>query len=199
MFSTNFVIRTDNGTLKQAEDVLNGVRVNITPNPFIGTVVHGLMPSIVVCYALIGRPVIGIYGFCIRCGMFVYEPMKRFSITAANFLKSNFAVTLHSTGSDNFIPFVAMPYILPFATYPRLINLDYLTKRLGVIYSHGISNPMAQIPSRFVGNGDSTAYLVGRHALLGLNHQVHSSEPLPQRKMAVMEDSARSNGELIAT
>ncbi len=69
MFSAKFMIRTDNRPLKETPDVLNGVSVNITPNPLLLVVADCLMPSIVVGDTLVWRPFISIDSFGIRGSM----------------------------------------------------------------------------------------------------------------------------------
>ena len=66
MFSRDFMIRTDNRTLEETPYVLNCVGMDITPNPFLSTVVDCLMPSVLVSDTIISRPIIGIDSFRIR-------------------------------------------------------------------------------------------------------------------------------------
>ncbi len=40
------MIRTDNRPLKETPDVLNSIGVDITPYPFLSTMVDSLMPSV---------------------------------------------------------------------------------------------------------------------------------------------------------
>lgn len=67
------MIRADNRPLKEAKDVLNGIRVTITTHPLLIAMAYRFMSSIMVCYSLVGRPIICIYRFCIWCSMFAYE------------------------------------------------------------------------------------------------------------------------------
>ncbi len=52
------MIRTDNRTLKETPHILNGVGMDITTHPFLGTMVDCLMPSIMVSDSPIGKPLI---------------------------------------------------------------------------------------------------------------------------------------------
>ena len=69
MFTANLVIGTNNRALEKAEDVLNGVCVNIATHPFFITMAYCFMSSVVVCYAFVSRPIISVYRICIRCSM----------------------------------------------------------------------------------------------------------------------------------
>ena len=51
MFGREFMIRTDNRTLKKTPYILNSVSMDITPNPLFSTMVDCLMPSIMVSIA----------------------------------------------------------------------------------------------------------------------------------------------------
>jgi len=46
MFSRDFMIRTDNRTLKETPYILNGVGVNIAINPFLSTMIDCLIPQV---------------------------------------------------------------------------------------------------------------------------------------------------------
>ena len=69
MFSREFMIRTNNRTLKETPDALNGVGMDITPNPFLSTMVDCLVPSVVVSNPVISRPIICIDSLRIRGSM----------------------------------------------------------------------------------------------------------------------------------
>jgi hypothetical protein len=43
MFDTEFMIRADNGPLEKRPDTFYGIGMNITPNPFLSTMIDGLM------------------------------------------------------------------------------------------------------------------------------------------------------------
>ena len=84
-------------------------------------------------------------------------------------------------------------------TNPCFIDLDGSAELFGVQFSHGGSDPVAQVPGRFIGYIHGPFDLVGRYAFLGLNHHVHDREPLGERKMGVMKDRACRDREPIAT
>ncbi len=64
------MIRTDDRAFKETPDILNSVGMDITPNPFLGTMVDCLVPSIVVSNSSISRPIISIDSFGIGSGMY---------------------------------------------------------------------------------------------------------------------------------
>ena len=79
MFGREFMIRTNNRTLKETPDVLNSIGVDITTHPFLSTMVDCLVSSVVVSNTIISRPIIGIDSLSVRCGM--VEAMKRFAVS----------------------------------------------------------------------------------------------------------------------
>ena len=73
MLPTDLMIRTNNRPLEETEDILNSVCVDITSNPLLIAMADCFISSVMVCYSLVGRPIICIYRFCIWCSMFAYE------------------------------------------------------------------------------------------------------------------------------
>jgi hypothetical protein len=57
---------------------------------------------------------------------------------------------------------------------------------------------VAKIPSGFVRHLEHPLDLIGRKALLGLDHGVGSEKPLPEGQMRIMEDGSSGDGELVA-
>jgi len=66
MFMRDFMIRTNYRPLKETPDVLYGIGMDITPDPFFGTVIDRLVPCVAVSDTLIRRPFIGIDSLRIR-------------------------------------------------------------------------------------------------------------------------------------
>jgi hypothetical protein len=131
--------------------------------------------------------------------MLLDELMQDFTSSVINDLKSSLAIPLRCTGNDNLVAFIAMPNILTLATYPCLVNLDNLAQGDRVINCHGLSDSVAKKPGGFIGDPDGALDLISGDSLFRFNHQVNCSKPLPQRKVAIVKNSIRGHGELIAT
>ncbi len=97
------MIKTDNRPLKEAPDILNSVGVDITPNPFLSTMIDRLMSCVVVSNTIIGRPVVSIDGFGIRSGVLMDKVMKRLPVSFANNLKPERTASFHSTHDNRLI------------------------------------------------------------------------------------------------
>jgi len=199
MFGREFMIRTDNRTLKETPDVLDSVGMDITPNPFLRTMVDCLVPSIMVSDTIVRRPIISVDSLSIRGGMGFNEVVECLAVSSTNNLHPKRTTTLNSTDNGSLIPFVTMPYIPSLATYKGLVNFNDTIKGFGVMLGHSIPYPVAKIPGCLVRYSYGAFNLVSRYTLLSLRHHVSGKKPLPQGKVGVMEDSASSNGELIAT
>ena len=61
MFDTEFMIRADDRPLEKRPDALYGIGVDITPNPFLSTMVDSFMSGIMVSDSIVSRPIIGIF------------------------------------------------------------------------------------------------------------------------------------------
>jgi len=199
MFGREFMIGTNNRPLKETPDVLNSVGMDITPDPFLSTVVDCLMPCIMVGNPLVGRPIIGIDSLGVGGSMSLDKVMKRFPVTATDYLEPKGTATFYGSYYGYLVSLVAVPHILFLTTYKRFVNFYNTIQEFGIMFGHGISYPMAEIPRCFVGDSNSPLDLVSRNTLLGFSHHISCEKPLPQWKVAIVEYSASSNGELIAT
>ena len=87
------------------------------------------------------------------------------------------------------------------ATLPAdvgLIDLDGSGElSVGRDFPHSPADPVAEVPSGFVAHAEGQLELVGAHALLGFAHEVGSEEPLPERKVGVMEDRSGLDREAV--
>jgi len=63
---------------------------------------------------------------------------------------------------------------------------------------HRIANPMRHKPRALVGHAKHSMELMGAHSLFGCTEKMESHQPLVKRDMAVLEDRAHSDGELLA-
>jgi hypothetical protein len=198
MFDTDPVVRTDNRTLEKAPDILDMVGMNAAIDPLILCVLDGLMSSVSISDSLIGSQFIGIDSFCIRCSVLVNKVMETQTVCALHDFQPRRSTSLDSRSNHNLVAFIPMSNTLALPTDVGLIDFHNAIKRFGIGLRHGNPDSMAKIPCCLIGNSNSPFDLIRRDTLLGLNHQVDCGKPLPQWKMAIMENGIGSHGELIA-
>ncbi len=198
MFCAEFMVSACNRTLQEAPDVLNGVGVGVLYNVFAPVVRDGLMLSVMVPDALIGRPVVGVDGISLGVGVLFDKVVKGLAVKTVDDLEPCLAATLDDSNDYALVPFVAAADTLPSTTYPSFVNLNLATQFGGVGFGHGVADAMAEVPSRFVRDSDGALDLIGRDTLFGLKHQIDGDEPLGKRKVAIVEDGASRHRELVA-
>ena len=62
MLDADLVVDPDNGAFREAPDVLNGVGVNVSPDPLFVAVIDRLVNGVVVFNALVRCPFVGEVG-----------------------------------------------------------------------------------------------------------------------------------------
>src|SRR6185437_6642575 len=77
------------------------------------------------------------------------------------------------------------------------VHLDSTVQHGTLSFFHGSTNAMAEIPSGFVANSESSFDLISRHALPRFAQQQRSKEPFGKGQVRIVEDSGSSDGELV--
>ena len=189
MLCAKFMVSTRNRTLQEAPDILYGVGVGILDDVFTLAVRDRLMLSVMVPDTPVRGPIVGVDGLGFVLGVLLDEIMQGLSIEAVDDLETGLAAALDDSNNDALVAPVAVADTLFSTTYPSFIHLN-LAAQLGRIgLGHGIADAVAEIPGGLVRDSDGSLDLVGRDAFLRLNHQIDCEEPLPKRKVAVVEDS----------
>src|ERR1700682_2971101 len=93
---------------------------------------------------------------------------------------------------------VVPSHAAPLATDPCFVHFDDARQWDRVLILHGGADAMGQVERSLVGGAEFPLELVCRDALAGLPNQVGGSEPLPEWQMAIGEDRARRDRELVA-
>jgi len=195
---TDMVERTHNRAFEETPDTFNGVGVDITTNPLFKAMVDSLMPSIMISDSSVSRPIIGVDSFGVRRNVPINEAMQCLPSGVGYSLEPCITITLYRSGNGNLVALVAVTDILALATNPSLVYLDNASQWIRSSFSHGSTDSMAEIPCSLIGNVKCPLHLISRDTFLGLYNEINGYEPLSKRKVRVMEDSPRSNGELIA-
>jgi hypothetical protein len=199
MLDADLMVGADHGPLEQAPDVLDGVRVNVAPDPFFGGMIDGDMLCVGVPDALVADPAVRVD----RCRSVIYdlvqEAMECSTIPAAYEAEPDLAASLNGSDDDRLVAAAVRPAAASgaLAAVPSLIGLDD-PGELHPVVGHRGADAMAEIPGGLIGDAQHPLQLVCANALLGLAHDVDGKEPLPQRQLRVVEDGADADAELVA-
>ena len=77
-------------------------------------------------------------------------------------------------------------------------GLALAAHRGGASADHGFANTVREEPCALVSHAEHSVKLMGAHALFGCTEKMESHKPLMQRNVAVLEDRAHGDGELLA-
>ena len=198
MLCAEFMVVARYRPFQEAPDVLNGVGMGIFHNIFTLAVRDRLMLSVMVPDTPVRGPVVGVDGLGFVIGGLLNEIVQGLSNEAVDNLESGLAATLDGSNNDAFVAPVTVADALLSTTYPSFIHLNLAAQFRRIGFGHGIADAVAEIPRGLVRDPDGSLDLVGRDAFLRLNHQVDGEKPFPQRKMAIMEDSACRHGKMVA-
>ena len=203
MLCADMVPSSANATFEQGECVFYGVRVDVSHDIDFFLVIDSLVffgwHSRPLDCGRVGRVIIGkdhihiladvlpdVFGECLSLHIFGME-------------QSEFPVALPNADYNFFILQATVPAAsLIYPANEGLIYFDFSVKHRLVQFGHCRTNPVAEIPSSFVADSDSSLNLAGRHSLFRLTEQVRSREPLFQRQVCIIEDCASEHRELVA-
>ena len=200
VLGAHLVEGSDDGPLKQAPDALDAVGMNVTHNPLLRRMANGLMASVVIGNAQVRLQFVGIDGLSLILDGPVDEVMQGMAFDIGDPFDSNLTAPLDGPSHPGLVALVGVSLAFGATTYQCLIYFhDPEQGRAfkGVI-SHSLSDAVAQIPCRLIGDAQSTVKLVGAHALLRLAHEVDRQEPLSQGQVRVVHNRSGSDGELIS-
>src|SRR5262249_1912578 len=79
-----------------------------------------------------------------------------------------------------------------------LVAFNRASQWLWVLFSHRLTNAVAEIPCRLIRHFQQALKLERAHALARLSNQEDCEEPLRQRQMRVMEESSGCSRKLVA-
>lgn len=197
MLGAYVVVGPDDGAVQEAPYTLHGVGVHLAPHPLLSAVVYGIVDSVVIPDAGIGRVFVGVDGFYPFICVTPDEPVKRTPVRLIDDFHADLTVPLDDTGDNGLIPAVAVAFPTRLTADERLIDLDGATEGSLNPIAHCSADTMAEIPGCFVAHVQGALKLVSADTLLGLAHAIDCKEPLPQREMGIMEDGARQNAEMV--
>src|SRR5437870_1713314 len=165
MSDTHLMIGTDDRTLEKAPNAFDAISVNVANNPFLSGVINPLMFRVGVLNSPVSWHFIGVDRFCIRCSVIMDKLVQRCFVGVRNNLQSNLAFALYRSDSDSFIALVTASHPAHLASDVGFIDFDNASKKLTVNLTHGCTDAMAEIPSRFVSDAKRPLHLEGAHSL----------------------------------
>ena len=203
MLRRDFMPRTNDATLQERECGFNAVRRNVAVNVNPVVMVDGEVTSVFHsrlnnCRRVRRKFIRHDYVNVFR-DVFLDVLRQCARLHILSFEESEIAIALLDADNDGFVVVLRLPVTTPcLSADQRLIHLHDPIQRLRIDFFHRRTNPMAEVPSRFVGDAQNALQLIRAHALLRLTEQVDAEEPLPQWQVGVIEDRSSSDRELIA-
>ena len=200
MLLADLMKRPDNGSLEERPDALNAIGVDVPNYPFLGGVVDCLMAGVMILDSKVKLQFVGVDRFSLVFDGAVDEVVQGVAANVRDSLKTNLSAALDRASHPSFV-FAGTPACtLRLPTNKRFVNFYDAEQRGSVkaVIPHRGADAMTEIPSSTVGHSKRPLKLKGRHAFLGLAHEVDRRKPLSQRKVGIVHDSSCRHAELIA-
>ena len=170
MLGAHLVERADDGALEQAPDTFNAVGVDVADDPFLGTMVDGLMAGVSVADANVALEFIGVDRLGLVAHGALDEGMERGLTDVWDALDTDAAAALDGPCYPVLVVPVGAALTLDPATYERLIyfhDSDQCGAGEGVV-THRFADAVAQVPGRPVGYSEGAVKLVSGYPFLAL-------------------------------
>ena len=198
MLHADLMVRADDRPFQEAPDAFNAVRMNVAMHPLLRAMVDRLVLGVRVGDTFVARMLIGVDVLRLRGRRLVDEVMELLLVHPSQRLDPNRAFAFQRTDDCHLVPAIAPAHMAALSANVGFIHFHSAGERLGVDFSHGGPDTVAEEPGRPVtAEGERTLHLAGRNALLALRHQVDRQKPLPEGQMTVVEDSAAGNRKLV--
>lgn len=200
MLGAQFVPATTQTTLEQRESILDRVGVDISAHVIADSMLHGFMlETHSPCDARIHISFIGEQYFDILPEILAQEFLNRLGRDVLGVEQPKLAIAL--TDADYWTLFGAASTPIQSTTRAAdvgFIHFDFPVEHWSLGLDHCSTDAVAQVPSRFVASDSERALnLASGYALLGLAEKHGSHEPFGEREMAIIEDRASGDSELV--
>ena len=197
MLRADMVKGSHNRPLKRRPSIFNAVGMDVPAHPFFLAVIYAFV-MVRVVQGIVGavfiRENIRALGHSL-----VHDPREDSAARSWNHPRFELSTALQQPADRSFLPRSALASRVTLTPDVGFIDFNRALKfRLSLQFLNCLANSMAQIPRCFVTYLERALHLIRGDSLFGLHHQVDSEEPLPKRQVGVVEDSARSYGELVA-
>ena len=203
MLGANTMPRSHDSTLEKRERGFNRVRGDheavLVADIFVRSVIHGLALR----YLALGKArgiedrFIGYDHVYIFADVLLKHFADCFRVGIFNVDEFQIATALNDSDNWLFLAFaVAHAFASLLTSDVHLVNLDCAVQHL-MNFGHCEADSVAEIPCGFVTDSERAFDLICRHPFLGFTEQQGSEKPLLQSKMAVIENGAAGDTELI--
>lgn len=197
--------RSHNAALQERKCVLDGVGVNLAVNIDLAAVIDGLVllrwDASAFHGVRIGHKIVGDNHVYIFAHVLTDELRNRSGLCVPSMKEAYIAVALPDANDCFLIILASLDSVTSdLSTNVRFVHFDHAIKHRLLCFAHRGPDSVAEIPCGFVSADPERALnLEGADTLLSFDQEKHGHEPSGQRQMRIVEDRARSDGELIAT
>lgn len=125
-------------------------------------------------------------------------PCERAALRISGMEEAKIAVAL-ADADDHFFVVHASDATFPFVYAADIgsVQFHFAVEHRLIGLGHGMADAMAEVPRRLVAHSDRALNLASGHALLCFAEQVRGQKPLTKWQVGIVENRARSDGELI--
>jgi hypothetical protein len=197
------VIGADHAALEDGEEVFSGIGVLEAAggDVFLGRVIDAAVTVELAAHAEIDRAVVG-HEVAGAVDIGHDQRTNVLGIDVGDMERTGAAFALDQCDNGFLGGGLASGAVLGLAADIGFIGFhDLVSAAKGTSRSrtvHCFADAVAEEPSGLVGNAEHTLHLLGAHALLGRGHDVSGEQPLVQRNVRTLHDSASADGELVA-
>lgn len=200
VLGAELVPATTQAALEEGECGFNSIGVSVATDVFLDSVLdHCVLQSHALYDVPVGCQLVSENDVRILADILAHELFERTACDVFRMEQSQFAIALTDTENGALLGSTsALGESLTASAYIRFIHLNFAVQHGLVARGHCSADSVAEVPCGFVASESKGALnLAGRHALFGFADQQCGDEPFRQRQVRVVEDRARSHGELI--
>lgn len=170
-----------------------GVDAELVPNRLVPSLLAEFHRSTTVCAGVISKKYVEIFAQVLFDVLLERSTASIFCVE-----ESKFAATLADSNDDFLVIEAGRLALVPeLSADIGFVHFDFAVEHRSLRFDHRVPDAVAEVPRCFIADSERPLNLASAHALLGLAQQKRSHEPFRQREMAVIEDRARRNGELV--
>ncbi len=202
MLCADFMPCTYNAALQQGESRFHGIRMDfsfdidpvLVANGFVRSARESsLHHSFGICC-----PFIGDNYFNITADVFFDKRCQSARLSVLSMEESQIAATLTDANYHFFVLGTASAStVAPLAANVGFVHFHSTVQQDWLVFFHGSTNAMAEIPCGLVAHSQSTFDLISRHSLAGLAQQKCCHKPSTQGEMGIVEHGSSRDAELV--
>lgn len=202
MLRANFMPRSENPALQKGECGFNSIGMNVAFYVDVQFVSDGFVPPVpakMFRRAPVSVEIVRKENLDIFADIFADEFFQRAAFHVRCVEKAKVAAALPDADD---VLFIVPSGLLAFAAIhtadERLVHFDFAIEHRPLTFGQSCADSMAEEPCGLVTDSERALNLTGAHSLFRFAEQVRRGKPFFERKVSVIENRARSHGELIA-